>query len=106
MKSTCWDTRATDSIIKSGQIDTEASIASSSSSRQESTKQMDHKKIVVLLLLVNCLENFFHGQMLTYTDKLLAIRSICNRKALFAKGSSKSEEFNMKTNALFYSTFL
>ena len=26
MKSTCWDTRATDSIIKSGQKDTEASI--------------------------------------------------------------------------------
>ena len=24
MKSTCWDTRATDSIIKSGQKDTEA----------------------------------------------------------------------------------
>ena len=28
MKSTCWDTRATDSIIKSGQKDTEASIIS------------------------------------------------------------------------------
>ena len=26
MKSTCWDTRATDSIIKSGQKDTEATI--------------------------------------------------------------------------------
>ena len=26
MKSMCWDTRATDSIIKSGQKDTEASI--------------------------------------------------------------------------------
>ena len=26
MKSTCWDTRATDSITKSGQKDTEASI--------------------------------------------------------------------------------
>ena len=26
MKRTCWDTRATDSIIKSGQKDTEASI--------------------------------------------------------------------------------
>ena len=26
MKSTCWDTRAKDSIIKSGQKDTEASI--------------------------------------------------------------------------------
>ena len=26
MKSTCWDTRATDSIIKSDQKDTEASI--------------------------------------------------------------------------------
>ena len=26
MKSACWDTRATDSIIKSGQKDTEASI--------------------------------------------------------------------------------
>ena len=26
MKSTCWDTRTTDSIIKSGQKDTEASI--------------------------------------------------------------------------------
>ena len=26
MKSTCWDTRATDSLIKSGQKDTEASI--------------------------------------------------------------------------------
>ena len=26
MKSKCWDTRATDSIIKSGQKDTEASI--------------------------------------------------------------------------------
>ena len=26
MKSTCWDTCATDSIIKSGQKDTEASI--------------------------------------------------------------------------------
>ena len=25
MKSTCWDTRATDAIIKSGQKDTEAS---------------------------------------------------------------------------------
>ena len=25
-ESTCWDTRATDSIIKSGQKDTEASI--------------------------------------------------------------------------------
>ena len=29
MKSTCWDTRATDSIIKSGQKDTEASQACS-----------------------------------------------------------------------------
>ena len=28
MKSTCWDTRATDSIIKSGQKDTEASVQS------------------------------------------------------------------------------
>ena len=28
MKSTCWDTRATDSIIKGGQKDTEASIDS------------------------------------------------------------------------------
>ena len=28
MKSTCWDTRATDSLIKSGQKDTEASIPS------------------------------------------------------------------------------
>ena len=27
MKSTCWDTRATDSIIKSGRKDTEESIA-------------------------------------------------------------------------------
>ena len=27
MKSTCWDARATESIIKSGQKDTEASIA-------------------------------------------------------------------------------
>ena len=26
MKSTCWDTRATDSIIRSGQKDTEATI--------------------------------------------------------------------------------
>ena len=26
MKSTCWDTRATDSMIRSGQKDTEASI--------------------------------------------------------------------------------
>ena len=26
MKSTCWDTRATDSIINSGQKDTEASM--------------------------------------------------------------------------------
>ena len=26
MKSTCWDTRATDSIIKSAQKDTEASV--------------------------------------------------------------------------------
>ena len=28
MKSTCWDTRATDTISKSGQKDTEASIPS------------------------------------------------------------------------------
>ena len=30
VKSTCWDTRATDSIIKSGQKDTEVSIPLSS----------------------------------------------------------------------------
>ena len=34
MKSTCWDTRATDSIIKCGQKDTEASIADNTRNKQ------------------------------------------------------------------------
>ena len=35
MKSTCWDTRATESIIKSGQKDTEASIITSKFGAQQ-----------------------------------------------------------------------
>ena len=40
MKSTCWDTRATDSIIKSGQKDTEASIMMEEVSLETSPKNI------------------------------------------------------------------
>ena len=40
MKSTCWDTRATDSIIKSGQKDTEASIMMEEVSLEASPKNI------------------------------------------------------------------
>ena len=40
MKSTCWDTRAMDSIIKSGQKDTEASILCLSSGLAKNNKLM------------------------------------------------------------------
>ena len=44
MKSTCWDTRATDSIIKSGQKDTEESIFFNRFTRAEFRRKSLSKK--------------------------------------------------------------
>ena len=52
MTSTCWDTRTTDSIIKSGQKDTEASLLRSF--QLEETEQLITMLVKLAMLLSKC----------------------------------------------------
>ena len=54
MKRTCWDTCATDSIIKSGLKDTEASISSS----QLVSRVTQHKNKADNKIIGNSMHNF------------------------------------------------
>ena len=66
MKSTFWDTRATDSIIKSGQKDTEASILSNSHRWNAVSFKVDRD----VLLLRNSPGHKNHLNCLTVTINL------------------------------------
>ena len=65
MKRTCWDTRATDSIIKSGQKDTEASIT-----------HIAHLPIMTTVSVVRYKLFLFYHQNLASKQKAFWMRAI------------------------------